>query len=83
VALVEAGVPATEALAMATSRAAHACGFGHRKGRLHAGYDADLLLVDGDPLADIGALRRIAKVIVHGRTAVTSQRQAPSELRDS
>jgi imidazolonepropionase-like amidohydrolase len=64
VALVEAGVPATDALALATSRAAQACGLGDRKGRLRAGYDADLLLVDGDPLAaDIRALRRVAGVM--------------------
>jgi imidazolonepropionase-like amidohydrolase len=73
VALVEAGVPATEALAMATSKAAKACGLGHRKGRLRAGYDADLLLVDGDPLADIGALRQTSKVILHGRTAFSAR----------
>jgi imidazolonepropionase-like amidohydrolase len=72
VALVGAGVPATEALAMATSKAAQACGLGDRKGRLRAGYDADLLLVDGDPLADIGALRRTSKVMLHGRTAVSA-----------
>jgi imidazolonepropionase-like amidohydrolase len=70
VALVEAGVPATEALSMATSKAAQACSLGDRKGRLRAGYDADLLLVDGDPLADVGALRRTSKVMLHGRTAV-------------
>ena len=76
VALVEADVPATEALAMATSRAAQACGLGNRKGRLRAGYDADLLLVDGDPLADIGALRRVSAVILRGATADLGQRSS-------
>jgi imidazolonepropionase-like amidohydrolase len=69
VALVAAGVPAADALASATSGAALACGLGDRKGRLRAGYDADLLLVDGDPLADAGALRRVVGVMLRGTMA--------------
>jgi len=34
---------------------------------LRAGYDADLLVVDGDPVADIGALARPAAVFAGGR----------------
>jgi imidazolonepropionase-like amidohydrolase len=30
------------------------------------GKDADLILVDGDPLADIGVLDRLALVLVRG-----------------
>jgi cytosine/adenosine deaminase-related metal-dependent hydrolase len=44
-----------------------ACGLGDRKGRLRAGYDADLLVVDGDPVADIGALARPAAVFAGGQ----------------
>jgi imidazolonepropionase-like amidohydrolase len=66
--LVAAGVPPAEALAAATSRAASAFGLGDRKGRLRAGYDADLLLVDGDPLADAGALGRVSDVVLAGTT---------------
>jgi imidazolonepropionase-like amidohydrolase len=68
VALVTAGVPAAGALASATSVAARACGLGERKGRLRAGYDADLLLVDGDPLNDVGALRHIRGMVLAGTT---------------
>jgi imidazolonepropionase-like amidohydrolase len=64
--LVEGGVSTTAALASATSLAAAACGLGDRKGRLRAGYDADLLVVDGDPVADIGALARPAAVFAGG-----------------
>jgi imidazolonepropionase-like amidohydrolase len=39
---------------------------GKHKGRLRAGHDADLLLVDGNPLDDIGALRRVSAVILNG-----------------
>jgi imidazolonepropionase-like amidohydrolase len=65
--LAEGGVSTAAALASATSLAAAACGLGDRKGRLRAGYDADLLVVDGDPIADIGALAQPAAVFVGGR----------------
>jgi imidazolonepropionase-like amidohydrolase len=48
-ALVDGDVSPTDALASATARAAVACGVGDRKGRVAAGFDADLLIVDGDP----------------------------------
>lgn len=66
--LIAGGVPAPDALATATSLAAGACGLGDRKGALRAGYDADLVLVDGDPLADIAALRAVRAVYLGGRT---------------
>src|SRR5215472_6345619 len=65
--LVEGGVSTVAALASATALAADACGLGDRKGRLRAGYDADLLVVDGDPAADIGALARPVAVFAGGR----------------
>jgi imidazolonepropionase-like amidohydrolase len=67
--LVASGVSAPEALASATSIAAQVCGLGARKGRLRAGYDADLLLVNGNPLSDVGTLTNIATVMVNGRWA--------------
>jgi len=60
------GMTAAEALRACTSRAADALGLGHRKGRLHAGYDADILAVDGDPLSDSTALHAIRAVYVRG-----------------
>ncbi|WP_369076627.1 amidohydrolase family protein [Winogradskya humida] len=41
---------------------AEACGVHHRKGRIRAGFDADVLVVAGDPVADITALRRPLEV---------------------
>ena len=64
--VVEGGVSTVAALASATALAAAACGLGDSKGRLRAGYDADLLVVDGDPVADIGALARPAAVFAGG-----------------
>lgn len=65
--LVAVGISTNDAVASATALAAEACGLGRRKGRLRIGYDADLLLVDGDPHADIGVLSRVAGVMVGGR----------------
>jgi imidazolonepropionase-like amidohydrolase len=60
------GYPTVEALRAVTSAAAAACGLGDRKGRIAAGYDADLLAVGGDPLADIDALREVRAVFRAG-----------------
>lgn len=65
--LVAGGIPAASALATATSMAADACGLGDRKGSLRAGYDADLILVAGDPLSDIAALGDVRAVYLAGR----------------
>lgn len=65
-ALVSAGVPLEPALATATSAAADTCGFGSAKGRLRAGSDADLLLVDGDLAREPAALARVAAVVLRG-----------------
>ena len=65
-ALRESDVPAAAALASATAVAARCCGIADRTGRLRAGLAADLLVVHGDPLADVGALERVAAVVVRG-----------------
>lgn len=65
--LVDGGVSPADALASATALAATACGVGDRKGRVAANYDADLLLVDGDPLSDITVVRKVAAVYVRGQ----------------
>jgi imidazolonepropionase-like amidohydrolase len=52
---------------MATTDAADAIGLGDDTGRLAGGYRADLLLVDGDPLNDLEALRDVRAVMAGGR----------------
>jgi imidazolonepropionase-like amidohydrolase len=54
------------ALSLATSRAAAACGLGDVKGRLAPGFDADVVAVNGNPLADLAALHRIRAVFARG-----------------
>lgn len=63
--LVRAGLPPAEALAGATSVPASV--FALDRGRLRVGDRADLLLVDGDPIADIKASSRFRHVWCNGR----------------
>jgi len=64
--LREIGIGQAEALRMITSVAAEVIGLGHRKGRIAPGFDADILAVDGDPIADPAALHRIRAVYARG-----------------
>lgn len=65
--LVSGGMAAADALASATSVAARACGLGDRKGRVRTGYDADLVVVDGDPFTDMAALNRADVTVLGGQ----------------
>jgi imidazolonepropionase-like amidohydrolase len=56
--LTRCGMSPTDVLAAATSRAADAFAL-HDRGRIAAGRRADLLLVDGDPTADVTATRTL------------------------
>lgn len=65
--LVGAGASPVAALAAGTAHAADAIGLGARTGRLRAGLDADLLLVDGDAGTDVTAVTRVRTVVSRGR----------------
>jgi imidazolonepropionase-like amidohydrolase len=65
--LVTLGFRPGEVLAMATTEAAAALGVDEITGRLAPGYEADLLVVDGDPRADIAVLGKLRRVIARGR----------------
>jgi imidazolonepropionase-like amidohydrolase len=62
-----AGQRAADALAGATSLNAQALGMGDRIGSLAADMNADVIAVDGDPLKDITALRRVVFVMKDGK----------------
>ncbi|MGH9119664.1 MAG: amidohydrolase family protein [Acidimicrobiales bacterium] len=64
--LVQAGLTNHEALRAITLEAARVCGLGDRKGRIAAGFDADLAAVKGDPLTDPAALHRVVAVYHQG-----------------
>ena len=67
-ALVEAGLSPAEALAAATSAPAAAFRLG-RRGCIARGCKADLLLVEGNPAADVRAARHIVEVWKDGQSA--------------
>ena len=66
-ALEDWGFTREQILEMATVTTADALGLATTAGTLHAGYSADLLVVDGDPLADLAALQRPTLVVARGR----------------
>ena len=64
------GLSAADIIAAATINAARALGGGEELGTLEAGKLADLVMVDGDPLVDVRALRNVRLVVQNGRVVV-------------
>lgn len=65
--LVSAGIPPAEAILMGTRNAADLLGKSADVGSVQPGRYADLVAVDGDPLADITVLQRVQFVMKGGR----------------
>ncbi|WP_424643310.1 amidohydrolase family protein [Embleya sp. AB8] len=65
--LARAGLANTDVLEMAGANAAAALGLGDVTGRLAPGLAADLVVVTGDPRADLAALRKVRLVLAGGR----------------
>jgi imidazolonepropionase-like amidohydrolase/ABC-type transport system involved in cytochrome c biogenesis permease component len=63
---VEAGVPAAVALQAATYNNARLLRVDNRIGLIKKGYEASLLLIDGNPLQDISATEHISMVLFKG-----------------
>jgi len=61
------GQKTMDAIVSATSLSAASLGLGDVIGALAAGYDADIIAVDGDPIKDITAVRRVSFVMKGGR----------------
>ena len=59
-----------EAIVMATRNGAELLGVLDEWGTLEVGKLADVLVVDGDPLADLGALRNVNRVYLGGELMV-------------
>ncbi|HEX8293022.1 MAG TPA: amidohydrolase family protein, partial [Pyrinomonadaceae bacterium] len=79
----DCGVDPLAAMVSAHSLGAAALGLGDRVGTVAPGFEADLIALDGDPLRDITAVRRVVFVMKGGvvyrndarrRASVTSKR---------
>lgn len=67
---VELGFTPMEAIQSATTVAADLLGIGARTGRLVAGYEADAIVVEGNPLENIVSLQDVLVVVSNGQLAM-------------
>ncbi|MBP2634957.1 MAG: hutI 2 [Firmicutes bacterium] len=65
--LVECGLPAVAAIHAATGLSAQAIGMEQELGTVAAGKKADLLVLDGNPLAKISCLKNVVQVFKAGK----------------
>jgi len=70
--LVAAGIPPLEVIRLATHNGAEALGILDRVGTIAEGKRADLVLLDADPVADIGNTRRVEMVFANGHVVRAS-----------
>jgi len=64
--MVESGLSTRQVLLASTRNGARLMGRAHELGHIGTGYLADILVLDGDPLADIRHLRKPAVIIRGG-----------------
>jgi imidazolonepropionase-like amidohydrolase len=65
--LGQAGLSNAQAIVSGTSGSAESIGVGDVAGRIAEGRQADLVVVEGDPLADLAALQHVADVWLAGQ----------------
>jgi imidazolonepropionase-like amidohydrolase len=80
-AFAHVGISNAKIIEIATANAAAAIGLAGTAGLVASGFDADLVVVDGDPVADLDALRDVRLVLSRGRphipAAATFRAAAP------
>jgi len=70
---VQAGISPADALQAATYNGARLLGAANRIGLIQPGYEASLLLVDGNPLQEISATERISALLFKGERVNRSE----------
>jgi imidazolonepropionase-like amidohydrolase len=70
--MVEAGMSAADAIKAATLTAAQLLDIADEVGCIAPGKSADIIAVDGDPLADITELQRVGFVMARGETMLAA-----------
>lgn len=76
---VEGGSPALDALKAVTVTAAQMCGVEKQKGQLTAGWNADVIAVEGNPLDDVTALKDVSFVMKAGKICRNDSGQAAGQ----
>lgn len=64
------GMSTMQAIQAGTAASAELLGIGKRTGSIKPGMEADLIVIDGDPFADIQALHDVVAVINNGRVVL-------------
>lgn len=75
--MAEAGMKPLESIKAGTSVSAEATGIAERTGRLSAGYDADIVLLDGDPVADIRVLASGVRFVMRRGKVIVDKTRKP------
>jgi imidazolonepropionase-like amidohydrolase/ABC-type multidrug transport system permease subunit len=70
---VQAGISPADTLQAATYNAARLLGAGKRIGLIQPGYEASVILVDGNPLQDISSTERISALLFKGERVDRSE----------
>ena len=70
--MCQLGLPPLRAIECATSAAAEVCGIGNTVGKIAANYLGDILVVKGNPLADINAINNVREVYQEGKSVYTN-----------
>jgi imidazolonepropionase-like amidohydrolase len=65
--MVEAGMPPMEAIKAATTSAADLLGISEKTGSIVKGKFADIIAIDGDPIADIKTMKNVVFVMKEGK----------------
>lgn len=79
-ALAFLGMPPWLVLDAITSAGARLAGMGAQTGALRPGLDADMVVLDGDPLDDLGELGRVHAVVQGGRVMTPAQIHGQAEV---
>jgi imidazolonepropionase-like amidohydrolase len=75
--LTDCGIPPADAIKAATSVAAEAIGVANRTGSIRTGFEADLVVVDRNPLEDIRNIRDVIVVVNNGKVVLNDFNIAP------
>ncbi len=79
--LLEAGLTPMQVIEAATRHAAAVSGHGDELGTLQPGKLADIIVVDGNPLANLDAMNRVLMVIKDGEIAYVSESMTRTDYR--